>query len=400
MTTEIKMPQLGESVTEGTIGRWLKQPGDSIAKYEPLLEVITDKVDSEVPAPSAGTLLEILVAEGQTVPVGTVIARIGTAQPTVSLPATPTPVATAVQAMPTEPVQVKRFLSPVVQRMLAEHNLDPATITGTGRHGRITRQDLLRVITAQAALPPPAPTPVQPPAPVPTPLPDDSELVPLSAMRRSIAEHMERSVRTAPHVTTVMEVDLSRVVAHRTSHQSNFARQGVRLTYTPYFVLAVASALRQVPIMNGSFTTQGILLNRRVHIGVAVALDDGLLVPVIRDADEKNLLGLARAVGDLSARARTRRLQPDETQGGTFTITNHGVSGSIFATPIINQPQAAILGIGAIVKRPVVISHGGDDSIAIRPICYLSLTFDHRITDGATADAFLDLVKQALERYA
>lgn len=416
MTTEIKMPQLGESVTEGTIGRWLKQPGDSIAKYEPLLEVITDKVDSEVPAPSAGTLLEILVAEGQTVPVGTVIARIGTAQPTVSLPATPTPVAPAVQAMPTEPVQVKRFLSPVVQRMLADHNLDPATITGTGRHGRITRQDLLRVITAQAALPPPAPVPVQPPAPVPvqplvpapvqppapvpTPLPDDSELVPLSAMRRSIAEHMERSVRTAPHVTTVMEVDLSRVVAHRTSHQSNFARQGVRLTYTPYFVLAAASALRQVPIMNGSFTTQGILLNRRVHIGVAVALDDGLLVPVIRDADEKNLLGLARAVGDLSARARTRRLQPDETQGGTFTITNHGVSGSIFATPIINQPQAAILGIGAIVKRPVVISHGGDDSIAIRPICYLSLTFDHRITDGATADAFLDLVKQALERYA
>ena len=415
MTTEIKMPQLGESVTEGTIGRWLKQPGDSVAKYEPLLEVITDKVDSEVPAPSAGTLLEILVAEGQTVPVGTVIARLGTAQPTASTPVTPAPVTAAVQAMPTEPVQVKRFLSPVVQRMLAEHKLDPATITGTGRHGRITRQDLLRVITAQAALPPapvappaPPPAPVAPPAPppapvappAPPPLSADSELLPLSPMRRSIAEHMERSVRTAPHVTTVMEVDLSRVVAHRTAHQNTFARQGVRLTYTPYFVLAAASALRQVPIMNGSFSTQGILLNRQVHIGVAVALDEGLLVPVIRDADEKNLLGLARAVGDLSARARARRLQPDETQGGTFTITNHGVSGSIFATPIINQPQAAILGIGAMVKRPVVISHGGDDSIAIRPICYLSLTFDHRITDGATADGFLQLVKQVLESYA
>ena len=405
MTIEIKMPQLGESVTEGTIGRWLKRPGDPVAKYESLLEVITDKVDSELPAPSAGTLLEILVAEGQTVPVGTVIARMGTAQPTASVPVTPAPVATAIQAMPTEPVQVKRFLSPVVQRMLAEHKLDPATITGTGRHGRITRQDLLRVITAQAApspapvvSPAPSPAPVAPPAP--TPLPADRELLPLSPMRRSIAEHMERSVRTAPHVTTVMEVDLSRVVAHRTAHQSNFARQGVRLTYTPYFVLAAASALRQVPIMNGSFSTQGILLNRQVHIGVAVALDEGLLVPVIRDADEKNLLGLARAVGDLSARARARRLQPDETQGGTFTITNHGVSGSIFATPIINQPQAAILGIGAMVKRPVVISHGDDDSIAIRPICYLSLTFDHRITDGATADGFLHLVKQALESYA
>jgi 2-oxoglutarate dehydrogenase E2 component (dihydrolipoamide succinyltransferase) len=270
----------------------------------------------------------------------------------------------------------------------------------------VTKQDVLRYIEQRAE----APTAVAAPAPeaapesqrpaLDAPLPDDAVLVPLTPMRRSIAEHMERSVRTAPHVTTVMEVDLTCVVAHREAHKAAFERQGVRLTFTPYFVQAVAGGLAESSVLNGSFTAQGIVLNRRVHVGVAVALDEGLLVPVVRDADEKNLLGLARIVNDLAERARTRRLKPEETQGGTFTITNHGVSGSLFATPIINQPQSAILGVGAIVKRPIVLSQGGADAIAIRPICYLSLTFDHRIADGATADAFLAAVKATLEEYA
>ncbi len=430
MATEIKMPQLGESVTEGTIGRWLKQPGDPVAKYEPLLEVVTDKVDTEVPAPIAGTLLEILVPEGETVRVGSVIARLGTADEAPAAEATPAEAAPATVAAPAEagPAEAaparNTFLSPVVARLLAEHGLDPARVPGTGQGGRVTKQDVLRFLETRdadkapaappATLPAPAP-PVAAPAPAPrrealpaglapspetdASLPEDAELVPLTPMRRAIAEHMERSVRTAPHVTTVMEVDLSRVLTHREANRAAFERQGARLTLTPYFVQAVAASLGGTPVLNGSFTERGIVLNRRVHIGVAVALDEGLLVPVVRDADEKTLLGLARAVGDLAERARARRLKPDETQGGTFTITNHGVSGSLFATPIINQPQSAILGVGAVVKRPVVISQGGADAIAIRPICYLSLTFDHRIADGATADTFLAAVKRALETY-
>ncbi len=429
---EIKMPQLGESVTEGTIGRWLKRPGETVAKYEPLLEVITDKVDTEVPAPEGGTVLEILVGEGETVRVGTVIARIGAPEEAaVSVqPAAPALVtagqaaaATAPGAAPPAPAQPapatpaadgtlrSGFISPVVARLVAEHGLDLTRITGTGQGGRVTKQDVLRYLEAREApapVAPPAtpPAPSQPPVvapPVPAPapaapLPEDAELVPLTPMRRSIAEHMERSVRTAPHVTTVMEADLSRVVAHREANKAAFERQGARLTFTPYFVQAVVAGLQQVPVMNGRFTDAGIVLNRRIHIGVAVALDEGLLVPVVRDADEKNLLGLARIINDLAERARTRRLTPDETQGGTFTISNHGVSGSLFATPIINQPQAAILGVGAIVKRPVVVTQHGVDAIAIKPMCYLSLTFDHRIADGATADAFLAAVKATLER--
>jgi 2-oxoglutarate dehydrogenase E2 component (dihydrolipoamide succinyltransferase) len=440
MSTEIRMPQLGESVTEGTIGRWLKQPGDQVARFEPLLEVVTDKVDTEVPAPAAGTLLEILVPEGETVRVGTVLARLGgssdgartpdVAKPaaTIASAATPAPANTAVAhtladvsapvaAMPAQTAR-NPFLSPVVARLVAENGLDPSAIPGTGQGGRVTKQDVLRFMELRAEARPEVPEPElalvaarpevsepdpQPSALSPQPsapaLPEDAELVPLTPMRRSIAEHMERSVRTAPHVTTVMEVDLSRVMAHREAHKAAFERQGVRLTYTPYFVQAVAAAIARTPVLNGSFTAQGIVLNRRTHIGVAVALEEGLLVPVVRDADEKNLLGLARVVGDLAERARTRRLKPEETQGGTFTITNHGVSGSLFATPVINQPQSAILGVGAIVKRPVVITQGGTDAITIRPMCYLSLTFDHRIADGAMADAFLAAVKAALEGY-
>jgi 2-oxoisovalerate dehydrogenase E2 component (dihydrolipoyl transacylase) len=471
MTTDITMPQLGESVTEGTIGRWLKQPGDAVAKYEALLEVVTDKVDTEVPAPVAGTLLEILVPEGETVRVGTVIARVGVldreggessvreeregegldreggessvheeregeaAKPRSQERETLVSEAGAQRLSSAREEREgaadrRSYMSPVVARLVAEHGLDIGQIPGSGMGGRVTKQDVLRFIedgrVAAAApdvpatgspLPPPASTPAAAPSPSPRPpfpdpqsphprpptptdLPEDAELLPLTPMRRAIAEHMAHSVRVSPHVTTVMEVDLSAVLAHREASRAAFERQGVRLTLTPYFLQAAAAALQRFPVMNGSFTEQGIVLNRRVHLGMAVALDEGLIVPVVRDADEKNLLGLARAVNDLSERARGRRLKPDETQGGTFTLTNHGTSGSLFATPIINQPQAAILGVGAIVKRPVVVSQGGVDAIAIKPMCYLSLTFDHRIADGAVADGFLAAVRSALEAVA
>lgn len=429
---EVKMPQLGESVTEGTVGRWLKQPGDAVKKYEPLLEVVTDKVDTEVPAPETGTLTEILVAEGDTVSVGTVLATLATeaaepaaaAEATVAVepPASPAP-AEPVAAEPVERSAARNsYLSPVVSRLMAEHGIDPNEITGSGREGRVTKQDVLRFIEErkvavepEAAPPvrepvasPPASTP--PPAAVPPPapsaangtardIPEDAELLPLSPMRRMIAEHMARSVRTAPHVTAVIEVDLSRIVAHRAANRAAFAQQGQRLTYTPYFLQAICAGLQAAPVLNGSFSEQGIIVHQRMHIGMAVALDEGLIVPVIRDADEKNLLGLTRSVNDLAERARSRRLKPEETQGGTFTLTNHGVSGSLFATPIINQPQAAILGVGAIVKRPVVISENSVDAIAIKPMCYCSLTFDHRIADGAVGDAFLMAFKGYIEQY-
>ena len=455
MALEFKMPKLGESVTEGTIGRWLKQPGDPLEQYEPMLEVTTDKVDTEVSAPINCTLAEILVPEGETVAVGTVIARLVTtndatsAQPSRNGAAdhAETPAAEQVSAVAkTAPV------SPVVARLAAEHNLDLRVISGTGSGGRVTKKDIeahLARRSDQPTTPPPASqersqatssaerspdveanlqqslevgprtaaeeralepavipraaapaVTVQPRTEYPTSSPTlgpDDELVPLSPMRRAIAEHMVRSKRTAPHVTTVMEADLSRIVAHRAQNMGEFERQGVKLTYTPYFVQAVVAALQDVPILNSSFAEDGIVLHQRINVGVAVAIPDGLLVPVIKDADEKSLLGLARAVNDLAERARTRRLQPDDTQGGTFTITNHGVSGSLFAMPVINQPQAAILGIGAIQKRAVVVSESGYDALAIRPMCYLSLTFDHRLVDGATADTFLASVKRALE---
>ncbi len=416
MATEIKMPQLGESVTEGTIGRWLKRPGERVEKYEALLEVTTDKVDTEVPAPEAGVLREIAVPEGTTVKVGTLLALLDhdgqavepSAQSAVSNGAAPSEPAPEPAAEPAAPANT--FVSPVVARLLAEHSLEVGEIAGTGQGGRVTKQDVLKFVELRRSQPSARPSPApaaraaQPaPAAVAAPAPvaeDDDEIVAITPMRRSIAEHMLRSRRTAPHVTTVFEIDLSRVVAHRARAQADFARQGVKLTYTAYFVQAASAALLAVPSVNASYADDGIVQHRAVNLGVAVALDEGLIVPVIRAADEKNLLGLARAVNDLAERARMRRLKPDETQGGTFTITNHGVGGSLFAMPIINQPQAAIMGVGAIEKRVVVVSQDGADAIAIRPMCYLSLTIDHRLLDGAVADAFLSVVKHTLEGYA
>ena len=450
MATPVTMPQMGESVVEGTVSRWLKQAGETVQRMEPLLEISTDKIDTEIPAPSDGVLLAILVEEGQTVQAGTVLAYIG--EPGEALPEGVAPAATGrdgqgsqeqEQPQP-EPVQAastsaipapargkpatprpggRGFISPVVARIAAEHNVDVSQVPGTGKGGRVTKKDILAFIQRrqQAPVPPPVPAPAPPPpgAPMPPPPPPeaapappgqgalspDEVLQPLTTMRRLIAEHMVQSKRTSPHVTTVFEVDMTRVVQHREAHKAAFAQAGVNLTFTAYFVAATAAALRRVPEVNSRFTPEGLVLNRRIHIGVAVAVENGLLVPVIRDADEKNLQGLARAVNDLAQRARQGQLRPDELQGGTFTITNHGVSGSLFATPVINQPQAGILGVGAIVKRPVVRSAGpsllpsADDAIVIRPICYLSFTFDHRVLDGAQADAFVAAVKEFLESY-
>ena len=420
MPTKVLMPQLGESVIEGTVTKWLKAIGEPVQEFEPLLEVNTDKVDTEVPSPAAGVLLEILVEPNTTVKAGSVLAVIGTEgeQPEVKVsstaaaaalaPAAPAAaLASAVEAsrpeqsIPTAGRHRKLgFISPIVARLASEHQLDLNRVPGTGEGGRITKSDVLAYLAALPASPAPAtPTAEKLPAPLqfPASLPGD-ELMPLSSLRRSIAEHMVYSERTSPHVTTVMEVDLSAVVAHRAAHKDAFARDGVNLTFTAYFVAATVAALKAFPIVNASWSDAGLLLHRQVNIGMATSLGEaGLIVPVIKNADSYSLLGLARTVNDLANRARARKLAPDEVKGGTFTITNHGISGSLFAAPIINQPQCGILGVGAIQKRVVVISDPAlGDVMAIRPMVYLSLTFDHRILDGAIADYWLGKAVETL----
>jgi 2-oxoglutarate dehydrogenase E2 component (dihydrolipoamide succinyltransferase) len=495
MPTQVIMPQLGESVVEGTVLRWLKREGDPITALEPLLEVSTDKVDTEVPAPADGVLLKILIPEGTTVEKGTLLAVIGQAgeqvaddgdnvgaRHAVPLEKSPVPAPAQVSANG-QPANggYTGHVTPVVARMAAEHQLDLAQIQGTGRDGRVTRKDVeayLENTGAQRAAPlqnasddlppweqpgsgdlfkptvdysienqpsPPSPltgegrksgapvtsegsvgarsrAPSSPspdvgaqrtapssPAPAALPrlhpveaIPDAAagELVALSPMRRQIAEHMVMSKHTSPHVTTVFEIDLSAVVAHREANKEAFAKQGVNLTLTAYFVAATVEALRAMPTLNAKWTDEGIFLHRAMNIGVAVALEQGLIVPVIKGAQDYNLLGLARAVNDLAARARAKQLKPDEVRDGTFTITNHGVSGSLFATPIINQPQVGILGVGVMEKRVKVITDAaGSDSLSIRPCCYVSLTFDHRVADGAVGDGFLLTLKRRLESW-
>lgn len=441
MAVAVKMPQMGESVVEGTVARWLKAPGETVDKLEPLLEINTDKIDTEVPAPAAGTLLQVMVDAGQTVRAGTVLAYIGAAGETVAdagedgdgtsaakapvlqgaAPGAAGVVSTQPQAVtqatdepgkrPVERPSGREYISPVVARIADEHGVDLAQLSGSGLGGRITKKDILAHVAAQEAAPaqePGAQAGLQA-ASVSTAPDEDAAWSPLSAMRRTIAAHMVQSKQTSPHVTTVFEVDMTAVVRHRAAQQADFAARGIRLTFTPYFVAAVAHALRLVPAMNSRFHSvqgePGIVENRRIHVGIAVALEAGLIVPVLRDADELNLAGLARAVNSVAERARTGKLDPSMTRGGTFTITNHGVSGSLLGTPIINQPQTGILGIGAIVKRPVVRSSSSsllpdaDDAIVIRPMCYLSLSFDHRVVDGAQADHFVAAVAERLGRW-
>ncbi len=441
MPTAVIMPQLGESVVEGTVTRWLKAAGETVDKLEPLLEIATDKIDTEVPAPTNGVLLTVLVNEGQTVEAGSVLAYIGASGETIDGDTGDEPG----NDPGTEPGMVERsepnglsdpdlaslsgqsrpngrsFISPVVARLAAEKDVDLDEVDATGLNGRITKKDVLRFIEDRASE-------IEDQESVCTradagssfidlrssPLPSDPSsndeiLQPLSTMRRAIAAHMVQSKRTSPHVTTVFEVDMTTVVRHREAWKGRLAEKGIKLTYTPYFVAATAVGLRAVPELNSRFTDAGILVNRRIHIGVAAAVEQGLVVPVLRDADEMNLLGLARAVNRLTEQARANQLSPDHLTGGTFTITNHGTSGSLIGTPIINQPQAGILGVGAIVKRPVVQSTvrsgrssllpSADDAIVIRPMCYLSLTFDHRVLDGAMADKFLSIVKMTLENW-
>jgi len=429
MPTQVIMPQLGESVEEGTVSKWLKTIGDSVEEFEPLLEVNTDKVDTEIPAPAEGILLEILVAEGTTVQAGTLLAWIGKEGeqiPAGNVPAPEIKVAASQEIAPESPQAPKiasaetsipapgrerslGFISPVVARIASEHNVDLFQVPGTGRGGRITKQDILAHIEARGSTtpPPPASLPVEAKTPstaiksVLTSLPQSVELLPLTNVRRMIAEHMVHSKRTSPHVTTIMEADLHQVTAHRAANKDAFARDGVKLTFTAYFMAAAVTALKAYPLVNSSWSEDGILLHNQINIGMATSLgEEGLIVPVIKQADKYSLLGLARTINDLASRARAKKLGPDEVQGGTFTITNHGISGSLFATPIINQPQCGILGIGAIQKRVVVV---GDtvygDMIAIRPMVYLSLTFDHRILDGAVADYFLAKVVESLQNW-
>jgi pyruvate/2-oxoglutarate dehydrogenase complex dihydrolipoamide acyltransferase (E2) component len=464
MATKIIMPQLGESVVDGTVGEWLKQVGDTVEEYESIVRVSTDKVDTEIPSPASGVLLAIHVPEGETVNAGVMLGIVGQAgenpdradKPSSSKSrkpeAAPEPERVDDLATPHRRNGYTGHITPVVARMAAEHDLNLSEIEGTGRDGRITKKDVLAYMEQREASAPsdegelPAwerpgsgdlfkpsveynyssepPTITKPKTDQPAkrapvidmskrdiPLPAEpvrlteeqailqsvpGELITISNMRRSIARHMvESKLHIAPHVTTVFEIDLSAVMAHRESIRDVFERQGVKLTLTPYFVTATATTLHDHPRVNSRWTDDGIYVFHVAHIGMAVAVDDGLLVPVIRNAGDYTLIGLARQVNDLAERARNKQLKPDEVRDGTFTITNHGVSGSLFATPIINQPQSAILGIGAIEKRVKVIN----DSIAIRPCAYFSLTFDHRGLDGAAADAFMTDLKRNLETW-
>ncbi len=429
MATNVVMPQLGESVVEGTVGKWFKQVGDKIEQYESIMEVVTDKVTSEIPSPAAGTILQIIVPEGATVKAGTVLAIIGAPGESVSaVPSVPAVPATSVitpAMMPAATRAPTSRLTPVVARMIAEHNIgdaELATIKGTGDNGRISKKDVEAFVARRGAAPAQLPAWEQPgsgdlfrpteevfgkPPPL-TPPPsgtgEGQEIVPVSPMRKAIAEHMVRSKAIAPHVTSVHEVDMTRVIAYQKAHEAEFAKQGVKLTYTAFLVQAAVAALKAWSIVNATYTDQGIIMKRDINIGVAVAIEEGLIVPVIKHADEKSLLGIARAVNDLSTRAREKKLTPDDVAGGTFTITNFGIFGSLWGMPIINQPQSAILGVGAIQKRAVVTSAptpggGVNDAIAIRPMCYLSITIDHRLLDGAIGDQFMQKLKRFLEEH-
>jgi 2-oxoglutarate dehydrogenase E2 component (dihydrolipoamide succinyltransferase) len=424
MPTQVIMPQLGESIVEGTIGKWLKQEGEAVTELEALLEVNTDKVDTEIPAPASGVLLKVLAAEGAVVKVGTPIAVIGEAGAAVDLPPAAKTnghhveeKAELIQRTQTGRQRDLGFISPVVAKLADEFKVDLYQIQGSGLSGRITKKDVLNFIEVQKTTPAAVPI-IETPPPAPdvhggtfrpamseppvtrTPAPSSPEgedFVRVEGMRKLIAEHMVRSKHTAPHVTTVFEADMSRIIAHQQKHTEAFARDGAKLTLTAYFISAIVAGLKAVPLVNSQWGEDKIWLKHELNIGMAVALEDGLIVPVIKRADEKSLLGLAREINDLAKRARAKALKAEEVQGGTFTLTNHGVSGSLLATPVINQPQTAILGAGAVQKRVVVLEN---DAIAVRPMTYLSLTFDHRVLDGAVADRFMQVVKVTLEQWA
>jgi 2-oxoglutarate dehydrogenase E2 component (dihydrolipoamide succinyltransferase) len=444
---DVVMPQMGESIVEGTLTKWLKKAGEHVERDEPLFEISTDKVDTEIPSPAAGVLKDVLVEEGKTVAISTVVGRIEEgagngasaaapvdAKPAAPAPQTETPAAaepvqqrgpqlvqpppSQPQPQPARPQQPQPAaetespsgpLSPLVRKMAREYGIDLRQVKGTGAGGRISKQDLEAYMSAQGArtmeqVNAPAATPAAPAptAAATTPAMPRAEaprtrMEPMSTMRQKIAEHMVMSKRTSAHVTTVHKTDMTKIAKLRERHKGEFQqRYGFSLTYLPFVIAATVEAIHDYPIVNASIEGTNIIYHNEINVGIAVALENGLIVPVIRNADEKNVTGLQRAVVDLSTRARSRQLKPDEVQGGTFSITNFGSFGSVFATPVINQPQVAILGVGAVEKTPVVI----DDAIAIRSVAYLALTFDHRLIDGALADQFTGKVKSILENWS
>ena len=448
---DVVMPQMGESIVEGTLTKWLKKPGEHVDRDEPLFEISTDKVDTEIPSPSAGVLKEVLVEEGKTVAISTIVGRIeegagnGASTPAAAKAAplppppapapppaakapeplrVPEPVASSAgpypipvpEPQPPMPVQPEGAgpLSPLVRKMAREYGIDLNQVKGSGSGGRITKQDLDGYMSAQGArtmaqvaAPPSAPAaqpavyvppaPPAPQAPMPRAEAPRARVEPMSVMRARIAEHMIRSKHTSAHVTTVHKTDMTRIAKMRERYKGEFQqRYGYSLTYLPFVIAATVEAIHQFPILNASIEGNNIIYHNEINIGIAVALENGLIVPVIRNADEKNVVGLQRAIVDLSTRARSRQLKPEEVQSGTFSITNFGSFGSVFATPVINQPQVAILGLGTVEKVPVVV----DDAIGIRSIAYLALTFDHRLIDGALADQFTGKIKSILENWS
>ena len=462
MAVDVVMPQMGESIFEGTITKWLKKPGDKIERDEPLFEISTDKVDAEIPSPAAGVLKEVKVNEGQTVPIQTVVAvidadRAGAAAPSPAQmpslakketpaaaaqpkaePARPAPTPVPSPAMKVPPTVAasataapstadsgeKIRSSPLVRRIAREHNIDLAQVPGTGAGGRVSKRDILQAVEGTTALPmqaPAAPSGVAipfraPSAPPPPPSGGPSasaalqtavpreklyfghyEVQPMSVMRQKIAEHMVLSKRVSPHVYSVDEADVSRLASLRAKTKEKFEQAaGTKLTFMPFFVRAAVEALRAFPTVNASVDGTNVVLHKECNVGIAVALDWGLIVPVIKNAEEKNFLGIARAINDLAERARAKKLRPEEVAESTFSITNPGVFGGLFGLPVINQPNVAILGLGTIEKRPVVI----DDAIAIRSMVYLTLSYDHRVVDGATAHQFMGKLKHTLENWS
>ena len=434
--TNVMMPQMGESIAEGTIVRWIKKVGDAIDRDEPLFEISTDKVDAEIPSPVAGVLTEIRVKEGETVAVNSVVAIIGGADEAVAaLPVaappladtppadglpeaavgqaeTPKASASVPQGLELQPSQARESASPeaaptreelrrqksspLVRRIARDHNIDIGRIRGSGLSGRVTKHDILSFLeSGRAASSSQRDAGVAPPAgPIFKPG-ENVQIVPMSIMRRKIAEHMVLSARTSPHVYSVYEVNFARVSALREKKKAEYEAAGAKLTFTAFIARAAVEALRQFPIVNASIDGDNIVYKKDINLGIAVAIENGLIVPVIRNADEKSLMALSRAIDDLANRARTKKLNPEEVQGGTFTITNPGVFGALYGLPLINQPQAAIMGVGAIEKRAIVIG----DAIAIRPMCHITLGYDHRLVDGADGGRFLAFFKERLENF-
>ena len=424
MPTNVIMPQMGESIAEGTITKWMKKVGERVERDEPLFEISTDKVDAEIPSPAAGVLTQILVKENETVAINTVVAVVdgegaataadpeaaATPEPVVTSPAPGTPQANGAgvaeqpaAAEPQESGGEDVRTSPLVRRIAREHHVDLSAVKGTGLGGRVSKKDILDFIERRDSAPAPRVPPAAPapevtraePAPAPSiAFTGATHIVPMTPMRRQIAEHMVMSKHTSAHVYTLVEVEMTRVVTTRERYKQEFEeRNGIKLTFTPFFVRACVEGIKELPIINSSVDGTNVVYKRDINIGIAVALENGLIVPVIKRADEKNFLGVARAVQDLADRARTKRLSVDDVQGGTFTITNPGSFGGLFGLPIINQPQVAILGVGAIEKRPVV----RDDAIAIRHMVYLSISYDHRVIDGTVAERFMGKIKKVLE---